>query len=120
MISSNVSVIAPNTLIFDNFGAQIAEACSGIYSIFLFSGLYLFFILLDWKKMNKLKAGLLFIPAVLGAFLVDVIRVFLIMIFGAHVSRTLALGLYHSYSGMVLFLIYFAIFWSISYRWMKK
>jgi exosortase/archaeosortase family protein len=57
---------------------------------------------------------------VLGAFLANILRVFLIMVFGAHVSKTLALGLYHSYSGMILFLIYFIIFWLIFYKWMKK
>jgi exosortase len=119
-VSSNVQIINSNTILFDGFAAQIAEACSGIYSIFIFSSLYILFMLVDWKKMNKLKAGLLFIPAVVGAFLVNILRVFLIMIFGAHVSKTLALGLYHSYSGMILFLIYFAIFWRLSYKWMKK
>jgi exosortase/archaeosortase family protein len=116
----NHMIIEPRTIIVGNFGAQIAEACSGVYSIFIFTSLYLFAIFLDWKKIEKRKALILFIPAVLGAFFANIIRVFLIMVFGAYVSKDLALGLYHSYSGMIFFLIYFAVFWLLFYNWMKK
>jgi exosortase/archaeosortase family protein len=116
----DVQVMNSNTLIYDGFAAQIAEACSGVYSIFIFTSLYLFAVLLDWKKMNKTKAVLLFIPAIIGAFLANILRVFLLMIVGAHVSRTIAIGLYHSYAGMIFFLAYFFIFWMIFYKWMKK
>jgi exosortase/archaeosortase family protein len=116
----NVNVINSNTLIYDGFAAQIAEACSGIYSIFIFTGLYLFAVFLDWKIMNKKKAIIAFVPAIIGAFLANILRVFLLMVVGAHVSREVALGLYHSYAGMLFFLGYFLIFWLIFYKWMKK
>jgi exosortase/archaeosortase family protein len=116
----NVQVINSTTMIYDGFAVQIAEACSGVYSIFIFTGLYLFAVFLDWKVMNKKKAALMFIPAVVGAFLANVLRVFLLMVVGAHVSREAALGLYHSYAGMIFFLLYFLIFWGIFYKWMKK
>jgi len=119
LISSDVSV-SGEVIGLNNFSAQIGEACSGIYSIFLFSALYIFIVLLDWNKIDKSRAIFLFIPAVLGAFLVNVIRVFLIMIAGAYVSREAALGLYHSYVGMVLFLIYFTFFWLFFYKWIKR
>lgn len=120
LVSDKVHLIEPRTLVINGFGAQIAEACSGVYSIFLFTALYLLIVFLDWKKINKLKAGLLFIPAVVGAFLVNILRVFAIMIFGAFVSKDIALGLYHSYVGMIFFLIYFALFWYLLYDWMKE
>ena len=120
ILSNNVQFIEPRTLIINEFGAEIAEACSGIYSIFLFSAFYLLIIFLDWGKINKKKAILLFVPAVLGAFSVNILRVFMIMVLGAYTSEELALGLYHSYSGMIFFLIYFAIFWLLLYNWMKK
>ena len=119
-IISDVQIIGASTLQLGDFTATIGEACSGIYSIFIFASLYLFAVLLDWKKLNKIKAILIFIPAVLGAFFANVLRVFLLFIFGAYVSEKLALGLYHSYTGMIFFLIYFAIFWVIFYKWMKK
>lgn len=120
LISQNTSLINSTTIMFDGFAAQIAEACSGIYSIFIFSSLYIFSVLLDWKKINKIKAIGMFIPAILGAFLINILRVFFLMIIGAHISKEIALGFYHSYTGMIFFLIYFAVFWMIFYKWMKK
>jgi len=116
----NTNIIGEDILVFDGFSAKIGEACSGIYSIFIFTSLYLFAVILDWKKLNKIKAGIIFIPAIIGAFFVNILRVFLLFIFGAFISRNLALGLYHSYTGMIFFLIYFGIFWSLSYKWMKR
>lgn len=120
LIGIEVLVLGPSTISIQGFAAQIAEACSGIYSIFIFAALYLFIVLLDWNKINKNKAAALFIPAILGAFLFNILRVFILMLVGAYVSRNLALGLYHSYSGMIFFLIYFLVFWGLSYRWMKE
>jgi exosortase/archaeosortase family protein len=62
----------------------------------------------------------LFAPAVIGAFMVNVIRVVLLMIVGESISRSLALGLYHSYIGMIFFLVYFVLFWLGTYKWMKR
>lgn len=115
-----VILIDNYTINFNGFSAQIGEACSGVYSIFIFTALYLFAVILDWKKLDSQKAMLVFVPAVLGAFLVNIFRVFLLFIVGAFVSRTLAVGLYHSYVGMIFFLIYFSVFWSLAYKWMKK
>ncbi|HLC78682.1 MAG TPA: archaeosortase/exosortase family protein [Candidatus Nanoarchaeia archaeon] len=120
LISPNVGIIGDRILVMEGFSAKIAEACSGIYSMFIFTCLYLFALFTDWKKLNKPKALSLFIPAIVGAFFVNIFRVTLLFIFGAYVSRDLALGLYHSYVGMIFFLVYFAIFWLLFYNWMKK
>lgn len=119
-IGAEFKIIEPDIIIVNEFGAKIAEACSGVYSIFLFSALYLFIVLLDWRKISKIKAGVLLIPAMLGAFLVNVVRVFLLFIVGAYVSKELAMGLYHSYTGMIFFLAYFTLFWVLFYKWIKK
>ena len=120
IIGINVEILGPAIIRVNGFAVEIAEACSGIYSIFIFSALYLFIVFLDWNKMNKKKAIAVFIPAVLGAFAFNILRVFILMLVGAYISRDLALGLYHSYSGMIFFLIYFGLFWWGCYRWMKK
>lgn len=116
----DVRVFGSDILIYEGFAVKIAEACSGIYSIFLFGALYLFALFLDWSKLNKTKVLLLIVPALIGAFLVNVLRVFLLMLIGAHISETIALGLYHSYTGMIFFLVYFGLFWVFLYRWMCK
>jgi len=120
LIGFEVQIIGEATLQVKDFAAQIGEACSGIYSIFIFASLYLLVVFLDWKKLNKVKAGVIFLPAVVGAFFANVLRVFLLFIVGAYVSKKAALGLYHSYTGMIFFMIYFVVFWMIFYKWMKR
>ena len=119
-VSNDVHYTAPNIIIFEGFGVQVGEPCSGIYSIFIFTGLYLFIMFVDWKKLNKAKALSVFLPAVFGAFVVNIFRVFLLMIIGARLSKEAALGLYHSYTGMIFFLIYFIAFWGIFYKWIRR
>jgi exosortase/archaeosortase family protein len=119
-IFGDAFLIGDNVVSFGGFTAEIGEACSGVYSIFLFTALYLFAVILDWGKLDKGKVFLLFLPAVAGAFLVNILRVFTLFLVGAYVSETLALGLYHSYVGMIFFLVYFSVFWFYSYGWMKK
>lgn len=116
----DVFLIDEFTLSFNGFAAEIGEACSGIYSIFIFVAIFLFAVILDWEKFNKKKVCLIFVPAVVGAFCVNIFRVFLLFVVGFFVSREIAVGLYHSYTGMIFFLIYFAVFWKVSYRWMRK
>jgi exosortase/archaeosortase family protein len=119
IIKADYRIIEPRTVIVKGFGAQIAEPCSGIYSIFLFSALYIFIVFVDWKKINKKKAVLLFIPAIIGDFLVNVLRVFILFLFGAYISKDIAMGMYHSYTGMIFFLLYFAVFWILFYKYIK-
>lgn len=120
LINANFTITPPSTIRVNGFAATIAEACSGVYSIFLFTALYLFIVFIDWNKINKKKAAVLFVPAVFGAFMANVLRVFLLFIIGGYLSRDIALGLYHSYTGMIFFLIYFLIFWLVFYKWMKN
>jgi len=115
----NVYMINQYTIGFNGFAAEIGEACSGIYSIFIFTALYLFAVILDWKKMNKWRVALMFVPAIVGAFFVNIFRVFLLFVVGAFVSEEIAIGLYHSYTGMIFFLIYFGVFFVLFYDWMK-
>ena len=104
----------------NGFSAVIAEPCSGVYSMFLFSTFYLLILFLDWRLFDKKKAIFLFFPAFLGVFLVNILRVFLLIYIGAVISPKLSRDLFHSYLGMVLFVLYFMVFWFYSYRWMKK
>jgi len=120
LVSEDVSFIPPDILKYGDFGARIGAPCSGIYSIFIFTGLYLFILFMDWKKFNKKKAFSIFIPAVLGAFAINILRVFILMVVGNNLSREWAFGLYHSYTGMIFFLIYFLAFWLLAYKWMQK
>ncbi len=113
-------LIPPMTLRVQEFGVLIGEACSGVFSIFLFSALFGMLIALDWRKTIAWRAVVLFIFAMVGLFLVNVLRVYLIVLVGALYDPELAVGLFHSYVGSVLFLIFFVLFIWYFADWMHK
>lgn len=117
---ANVSLTPPLTLTVEKFTVRIAEACSGLDSLFIFSSLYLIIGILDWRKMDKMKLILLFFPVAAGLVLVNILRVYLLILIGVVISPDLALSLFHTYAGMVLFIIYFLIFLKISYKRMLR
>jgi len=105
---------------FEGFAIGIAETCSGIASILLFTALYIAGLAWDWKIINKKKALLLYLPAVIGAFALNIIRIFMMMIIGAYISESFAINAFHTNASLILFLIYYTLFWKISYKWMIK
>ena len=107
-------------LAFKGFMVKIAQTCSGIDSIFIFTALYLGVLAWDWKILNKKKVIFMFFPGVIGAFAMNILRIFLLILIGAYISRDFALNVFHTNASAILFLIYFAVFWKLSYNWMKK
>jgi len=95
-----------------DFIVAIDITCSGIDSLLLFSLLYFFAVGFDWKLLNKKRAISMFFPGV--------ISVFLLIIIGAFFSQNFALGIFHTNAAALLFIIYFAIFWRLNYKWMKN
>jgi hypothetical protein len=116
LTSSNVQVVPPRTLVVGDFAVSISQACSGLDSLFLFSSLYLLIAILDFAKFNKIKLIGMFIPAAIGLYMVNILRVYLLVTIGAYISADLAIKLFHTYLGMVLFIIYFGLFWKFTYK----
>jgi len=110
----------PLSLRVQNFGVIIGESCSGVFSIFLFSALFALLIALDVRKIIPWRAAVLFVLAMVGLFLVNVLRVYLIVLVGALYDPALAVGLFHSYVGTVLFLLFFVAFVWYCAPWMQK
>lgn len=110
------AVIPPNVLVLDKFGITIAESCSGVESITLFTGLYLLIGLLDWPRLRR-RRYFLVLPAalvVLGMF--NIVRVYGLIVAGYFINPHIAFSLFHTYAGLVFFILYSAIFWAVAYR----
>ena len=119
-IFDTVSIIHPRTLFVEKFAVSIEQACSGLDSLFLFSILYLIIGLIDWKKFNHKKLLFMFLVAGIGLFFINILRVFLLILAGVLISPEITTQLFHTYLGMVLFIIYFGLFWKLTYKWMQK
>ncbi len=103
-----------------DFIVNIGKPCSGIDSLTLFTLLYLFIFFTDHKIINKKKMLLMFIPGAIGMFLVNILRVYTIMLIGAFYSKDIAIGLAHSNAGWIFFIIYSFIFWWFAYGLVKN
>ena len=76
--------------------------------------------IVDYKRLNIAKLIYTYIPAVLGMYVINILRVYVLMLIGILISPQVAIRLFHTYAGMVLFILYFALFWSIMYKRLLK
>jgi exosortase/archaeosortase family protein len=111
-------IILPRTLVLNKFGINIAQYCSGIESIALFSGLYILVGILDWNKFNHKKFLMIASPALIILFGFNILRVYVLILAGYFINPQIAFSLFHTYAGMVFFIIYSTLFWGVTYRWM--
>ena len=116
----SASVDPPRTLVLTKFAITIEQYCSGIESLALFSGLYAVVGLVDWDRLRHRRFFLAFIPAVLILFGLNILRVYTLILAGYYINPQIAFSLFHTYAGMVFFIIYSAIFWAVSYKWMLQ
>lgn len=116
IFTSQVTLVYPRTLYVRGYGVEIGESCSGLDSLFMFITMSIIIAVVDWKSLNHTKLAIMAIPGLLGLYLVNILRVFTLVMIGAFVSPELASKLFHTYLGMVLFILYFFLFWRLAYR----
>ena len=114
------TIIPPRTLLLDKFGINIAQYCSGIESIALFTGLYALIGILDWKRFNHKKLLSVFPIALIVLLGLNILRVYVLILGGYYINPHIAFSLFHTYAGMVFFIIYSGLFWIVSYKWMLQ
>jgi exosortase/archaeosortase family protein len=102
------------------FEAIIGKPCSGIDSMLLFISLYTLIVCLDYRKIRMGNAAVLFFIGAGGMFFINTIRIFILFLVGNHISRDLALGLFHTNAGWLLFIGYFFLFWWLSSKALYK
>ncbi len=104
----------------DGFAVIIGPSCSGVFSMVLFTALFSFVYWLDRDRINGRRAVKLYIIGVLGAYLINLLRVVVLLIIGAKWSPELAVGLFHTNAGWILFATYSFIYWWIAYPHLVK
>jgi exosortase/archaeosortase family protein len=118
VIGIHSTILPPRTLLLSKFGINIAQYCSGIESIALFSALYGLIGVLDWRHFNHRKFLWIFLPALIVLFIFNILRVFVLILGGYYINPQIAFSLFHTYAGMVFFIVYSAVFWASCYKYM--
>ncbi len=103
-----------------DFAVSIGSPCSGIESMFLFTAFFAAILALDYKRIRKGRFALFFILGFIGAYIINIVRLYLLILAGIHVSPKFAVGLFHTNAGWVLFVLYFLTYYWIVRRHIYK
>jgi exosortase len=106
-----------NILKFSNCSLEVAEACSGIRSLTAYITLACIFGYL--MKGSLMRRSLLILIAVPLAFLVNIVRVVGTGLLAARFGPKVAMGFLHEFSGILVFILGFFIFYII-FRFIEK
>lgn len=97
------------------FIVQIGAPCSGIEGMGLFLLLFTFFVFVQLNVIDISKAVILGILGVVGSFLLNIFRIFSLILVGYFISPGFAVGTFHSNAGWILFTGYFLTFLYFAY-----
>jgi len=114
-IPSQVPVVG-----IEGFIVRIYDICSGVDGLGFFTLAYFVLIVVSWSKIKWWKAIIGYFVGLLGAFLLNILRIYFIILVGAFISRDFAMNAFHTNIGMVLIIIYFLIFLSIALKYIEK
>jgi exosortase/archaeosortase family protein len=114
LVTYSMSSGAP-ILTINDFSVSIGAPCSGIDSMLLFFAFFSALFALDHKRLRKKLYIILFLIGLLGTYVVNLVRLYLLIIMGVHISPRFAVGLFHTNAGWLLFVIY-----CVCYYWLIK
>jgi exosortase/archaeosortase family protein len=102
------------------FSAIIGKPCSGIDSLLLFTSLFTLIFILDHKNLKKGLSIYFFFVGAIGMFITNALRILVLFLVGNYISAELAIGLFHTNVGWILFIAYFGLFWWIASKFVYK
>lgn len=103
-----------------NFAALIQSPCSGIEGLSLFLFLFILIVVIDHKEISWIKASIAGIIGLIGMFVVNILRIYLLYLVGIYYDARVAVTYFHTNIGWFLFIIYFVIYWLITYLLIRK
>jgi exosortase/archaeosortase family protein len=111
---SKAVTIDPSELMvsMEGFSVNIGATCSGIYSLTTFAFLFVASVIMIQKKakVDMLKTVIALIAGLVMIFVLNIIRIAIIIIIGAFYSPELAIELFHEYLSAVFLIGLFVIY----------
>ncbi|MCK4851857.1 MAG: exosortase/archaeosortase family protein [Candidatus Omnitrophica bacterium] len=102
----------------DLFNVSVAHYCSGLNGIALFLMAFMAMLIFAWERANKVKAAVIAVFGTLFMYLVNLLRIYTIILIGHLSGSQPAVDCFHKYGGMGLYIIAIIMIQSVSYRWM--
>lgn len=96
----------------------VGATCSGLYSAGLFFSAFLSFVLVRYRKLDRfIFAGLA--AGLLVTWCSNIFRMTITVLVGSAYGQP-ALEVFHSYFGIIVFVIFLTIFWMLIVRWLDR
>ena len=105
-----------------DFVVRVADSCSGLEGIALVTIFAGFYVALFFRDLRLSRVWLLFPVIILASWSLNVVRISILVLLGAHVSPDLAINGFHSHAGWVFFTISSLAFAAIAHRvhWFRR
>ncbi len=97
----------------NEFYAGVGSACSGVTSLSTYFIMIWFFVFSAQSlrlSINKKKLLFYLLSGAISLYILNIIRIFLILMVGAYISQELAIGIFHSTIGSFFFVIFLFIY----------
>ena len=111
--SANVHV-DPSVLnvVFNDFNVNVGAPCSGVYSLVTFCLLFVVSVILlaQKNKIDYLKTGTALIAGLAIVFILNIVRVTIIILVGGLYSQEIAMNLFHEYLSAIFLIIIFVVY----------
>jgi len=110
-------------IVYENLGGSnqgtmssvlIGLSCTGLYSVTIFISGFTAFILMEYRKVDVRVASLLTL-GVLTSWFANILRMTIIVMVGSHYGSE-ALEWTHANLGIIIFMIWVAIFWGVMFK----
>lgn len=96
-----------------SFTVLITDLCSGIEGLGLFFVLSLVILFFEKKNLRFGRGIAFLLLGLFGVLIVNVIRIFSLLLVGIYYNKEFALHTFHTNAGWILFVLYFLIFWAV-------
>jgi len=112
--------------VYDRWQVGIGEACSGIYTATIFIAAYISFVLMEYRKFDRLVVIFL-VVGIITAYLANILRITLIVWIGYRFDGPMALNtepantnfwFAHTNLGWIIFILWILPFWYLIFRYM--
>ena len=97
------------TMGINGFSAAIGPPCSGIESMAMFTSIFLLMVIYDLNNLNKNRILPYFLIGIAGMYMMTIIRIYFLFLVGIS-NPDLAMSLFHTNLGWILFVVYMLLF----------
>ena len=105
-----------------DFTVTVGLPCIGLTSFFLFFGFYggIGASLFSEKQLNTSHFVILFLFGLLALFILNIVRIGVLMIIGGFYSPEFAITLFHEFAGFALFIGFIIPYFYLTQKWLQK